>query len=110
MPLFCSICSNLMVVSTTADTFLFKCNKCETTEEPTDKDSLRYEDVSGINLVVYKAILLNAGKDSVNPKVKKQCECGNDKVRQVRLGSEMKLINTCIDCGKQWLDGTKETD
>jgi hypothetical protein len=99
-----------MNIVTTADTFLFKCNKCETTEEPTDKDSLRYEDVSGTNLVVYKAILLNAGRDPVNPKVKKQCDCGNYIVRQVRLGNEMKLINTCTDCNNQWLDGTKDTD
>ena len=110
MPLFCPTCSNLMNIVTTADTFVFKCDKCETVEIPNDKDTLRYDNVSDTNLVVYKAILLNAGKDPVNPKVKKQCECGNDRTRQVRLGSELKLINTCIECGNQWLDGTKDTD
>ena len=110
MSLFCKICSNLMFVSTTYDTFLFKCNKCENTEIPTELDTLRYENVTGTNLVVYKSILLNAGKDPVNPKVKKNCECGNNIVTQVRLGSELKLINTCVKCNKQWVDGTKDTD
>jgi len=110
MPLFCKICSNLMNVSTTYNTFLFKCNKCENVETPNEYDNLRYESVTGTNLVVYKSILLNAGKDSVNPKVKKICECGNNIVTQVRLGNELKLINTCIKCNKQWVDGTNETD
>jgi DNA-directed RNA polymerase subunit M/transcription elongation factor TFIIS len=99
-----------MTVSTPYDTFLFKCNKCENIEIPNNNDTLRYENVSGTNLVVYKSILLNAGKDPANPKVKKNCECGNDIVTQVRLGNELKLINTCIKCNKQWVDGTKELD
>ncbi len=110
MPLFCSICQNLLTVSTTADSFLFKCNKCERTEQPSDTDSLRYEDVSGINFTIYGAILRNAGKDPVNPKVAKKCTCGNLTARQVRLGSEMKLINTCIKCNEQWIDGTREAE
>ena len=110
MPLFCSTCLNLMEIVTSSDSFVFRCNKCEKTEIPNDKDSLRYEMNTGTNLVVYKSILSKAGKDPVNPKVKKICDCGYDKARQVRLGSEMKLINTCIECNRQWLDGTKETD
>jgi hypothetical protein len=43
----------------------------------------------------------------MNPKVKKECSCGSDVVRQVRLGEDMKLINTCINCNKQWLEGTE---
>lgn len=110
MPLFCEICSNLLTVSTTSDSFLFVCNKCFTTVTPTEKDSLRYEDVAGTDLVIYKAILLNAGQDPVNPKVRKSCACGYKIARQVRLGREMKLINTCIKCNKQWIDGTLKTD
>ena len=110
MPLFCSICQNLLVVSTTADTFHFKCVKCESVEKPDERDTLRYENISGTNLTSYKAILLTAGKDPVNPKVRRECKCGSNVVRQVRLGNEMRLINTCISCNDQWLDGTRETD
>jgi DNA-directed RNA polymerase subunit M/transcription elongation factor TFIIS len=110
MPLFCTKCSNLLTISTTADSFLFVCSKCGTVETTNEKDSLRYEDVTGTDLIIYKAILLNAGQDPVNPKVKKQCTCGYKIVKQVRLGRELKLINTCTKCNKQWLDGTLETD
>ena len=106
MPLFCSNCNNLMVITTTADTFNYKCNSCYNIELPTNEDSLVYKDVTGINLTVYKSILYNAGKDPVNPKVQRLCKCGNEFARQVRLGTEMKLINTCTVCSEQWLDGT----
>jgi DNA-directed RNA polymerase subunit M/transcription elongation factor TFIIS len=108
MPLFCSTCNNLLLQITTADEFHFKCAKCETIEEPTDKDSLRYEDVKGTNLTVYREILLTSGKDSVNPIVEKTCKCGHNRVRQVRLGQEMKLINTCIKCNEQWLESMSD--
>jgi DNA-directed RNA polymerase subunit M/transcription elongation factor TFIIS len=108
MPLFCSNCSNLLLVVTTSDQFHFKCSKCETTEEPNVSDSLRFEDVSGTNLGGYKDILLVAGRDPVNPKVDKSCSCGHNRARQVRLGKEMKLINTCIKCNNQWLEGTTD--
>jgi DNA-directed RNA polymerase subunit M/transcription elongation factor TFIIS len=110
MSVLCNICGNLLTNSTSAESFLFICNKCSTTTKPSDKDTLRYEDVTGTDLIVYKAILLNAGQDPVNPKVKKQCSCGYNIVKQVRLGREMKLINTCIKCNNQWLDGTLDTD
>lgn len=110
MPLFCKTCSNLLVVVTTSDKFHFKCSKCEIIEDPDEKDTLRYEDLTGTNLAVYREILLTAGNDPVNPKVEKTCDCGSDRVRQVRLGKELKLINTCISCNAQWLEGTKETD
>jgi DNA-directed RNA polymerase subunit M/transcription elongation factor TFIIS len=95
---------------TTADTFKYQCSKCVSFEIPSNKDTLVYEDVIGTNLTIYKAILHNAGKDPVNPKVRRHCKCGNQFAKQVRLGHEMKLINTCTTCGNQWLDGTHETD
>ena len=104
MSLFCKSCNNLLIVSTTADLFHFKCVKCELVEVPSDADSLRYEEVSGTNFTIYGSILRNAGLDPVNPKVEKKCTCGNSIVRQVRLGSEMRLINTCTKCNKQWID------
>lgn len=110
MPLFCSTCRNLMTIITTADTFHYQCNKCASFETPSDKDTLVYENVSGTNLTIYKSILFNAGKDPVNPKVRRTCKCGNLFAKQVRLGNEMRLINTCTSCSDQWLEGTRDTD
>ncbi len=110
MSLFCDNCHNLLIMVTTADTFNFKCNKCELTKEPNEYDYKVYESVSGTNLDIFRSLLAYAGKDPVNPKVNKKCKCGNNIVKQVRLGNEMKLVNTCVKCDKQWLDGTINTD
>ncbi len=110
MPLFCSTCRNLMAITTTADSFKYQCRKCMHFEMPSARDTLVYENVVGTNLTIYKPILYNAGKDPVNPKVYRMCKCGNKFARQVRLGSEMRLINTCTECSDQWLDGTREND
>lgn len=99
-----------MTIATTADEFHYQCNKCMTVEKPANKDTLVFEDVTGTNLIIYKSILKNAGRDPVNPKVLRKCSCGSKFAKQVRLGNEMKLINTCIACGEQWLDGTRDTD
>ncbi len=99
-----------MTIATTADEFHYQCSKCMTFEKPSDKDTLVYEDVTGTNLIIYKSILKNAGLDPVNPKVFRKCKCGSRFAKQVRLGSEMKLINTCVLCAEQWLDGTRDTD
>jgi DNA-directed RNA polymerase subunit M/transcription elongation factor TFIIS len=111
MPLFCTSCNNLLVVSTTMDSFYFKCNKCEKIEQPNELDSLRYEDVSGTNYSTHGTILRNAANDPVNPKVAKLCNnCGNKTARQIRLGNDMRIINTCIKCNEQWIDGTRDNE
>lgn len=110
MSLFCDNCRNLLTMVTTADTFDFKCNKCELIKEPKITDYKVYESLSGTNLDIFRSLLAYAGKDPVNPKVVKKCKCGNNIVKQVRLGNEMKLVNTCVKCNKQWLDGTMPTD
>lgn len=107
MPLFCSACSNLLMVITRADSFYFNCSNCHQTYMPDESDTLRYEEINNSKFLNYKTILQNAGRDPMNPKVKKECSCGSDVVRQVRLGEDMKLINTCINCNKQWLEGTE---
>lgn len=106
MKLFCTICNNLLVVNTSADDFYFKCNKCYQIYKPDESDTLHYEDIKGTNLIIYKTILQNAGKDPVNPKIYKDCTCGNNIVRQVRLGDALQLINICIKCDKKWLEST----
>jgi DNA-directed RNA polymerase subunit M/transcription elongation factor TFIIS len=106
MPLFCEICSNLLSVITTADTFHFRCMKCKKDYMPVDEDTLRYEQIKGTNLIIYKTILQNADKDPVNPKVENHCnKCGHNIVRQVRLGNDMRLINVCIKCSNKWIEG-----
>lgn len=108
MPLFCTICDNLLSVITTSDEFYFKCIKCNKKFDYDASDTLRYEEVSGTNLLIYKTILQHAGQDPVNPKVLKQCDCGEKIIRQVRLGDDMKLINVCPTCDKQWVEGTHD--
>lgn len=106
MPRFCETCNNLLSVIATSDEFYFKCIKCQLTYRPSEDDSLRFESTKGTNLIVYKTILKNAGRDPVNPKVRKPCDgCASTIVRQVRLGDDMRLINICINCDKQWIEG-----
>jgi DNA-directed RNA polymerase subunit M/transcription elongation factor TFIIS len=99
--IFCKICNNLLAYITTADESYFKCNKCQQIYQPEEKDSLRYED-SGAE-PIYGVILKYAGQDPVNPKVYAKCEkCNNEIAKQVRIGSDMKLINVCTKCNFQW--------
>lgn len=109
MPLFCGVCNNLLSVITLSDNFYFRCMKCYKTYKPNDADTLRFEEIKGTNLLVYKTILKTAGKDPVNPKVKVECKkCHNDIAKQVRLGEDMRLINICVNCDNQWIEGTDE--
>jgi DNA-directed RNA polymerase subunit M/transcription elongation factor TFIIS len=109
MPLFCKTCDNLLSVIATSSEFYFKCIKCQTIYDPDNYDTLRHENIKGTNLIIYKTILQNAGRDPVNPKVKKDCTtCRNNIVRQVRLGEDMRLINICTKCDKQWIEGLEK--
>lgn len=111
MPLFCQICDNLLNVVTTSDEFYYKCINCQQAYKPNNNDSLRYEDIKGTNLIIYKTILQNAGQDPVNPKVYKDCKkCKNTIAKQVRLGDDLRLINICTNCNNQWLEGIDEQD
>lgn len=109
MSLFCNSCGNILYEITSSDGFLFRCNNCSKTYEPTAADTLRYEEVRGTSLIMYKTLLQNAADDPVNPKCFKDCKkCENNLVRQVRLGEDMKLINICIKCKNTWLDSVEE--
>lgn len=104
MSQFCTACRNLLVDITTNDEYYRKCLKCHIVYELKDNDSMRLEEVRGANLVMYQTMLQNAGKDQVNPKVKKQCiKCPNNILRQARVGVNMQLINICIKCDYKWL-------
>ncbi len=108
MPLFCDICNNLLNIISTADSFHFQCSSCLENYQSTVDDSLRYENIRGTNLVMYQTILSTADKDPMNPKVYKDCSCGSKIVRQVRLNKDMRLVNACISCGKQWIEGSED--
>lgn len=107
---FCSQCSNLMVSITSANSFRFQCVKCAIMAEPKDEDTLLYSASSGTNLTIYRSIVEKAAKDPVNPKVEKKCSCGNNIARQIRLGSEMILMNVCTRCENQWIEGSRDID
>jgi len=108
MPLFCKICNNLLNDITTANEFYFKCFRCQQIYSSNDVDSLKYEDVKGIKYTIYKTLLSHAKDDPVNPKVYKDCKCGNNIVKQVRIGDDLRLINVCTKCNHQWIEGIEE--
>jgi len=92
-------------------TFAFTCDICVTTIEPTPVDTLQFQSTRVQNYGPYKAILEKAGDDPVNPKAYRKCaKCSATIARQVRIGSELRLINTCMKCKHAWIDGTQETD
>lgn len=110
MPLFCR-CSTKLDRITTSDSLFFKCAKCQHSEVATAADTMVFKEEKGTNLIMYKTILQNAGRDPVNPKVLKQCpQCPNKIAKQVRLGEQLRLINICTNpsCGKQWIEGFGE--
>ncbi len=106
--LFCKICANLLSVITSAEVFTFKCNKCQESYQPSEKDTLRYEEIIGSELSIHKTILLNAASDPVNLKVYKNCKCGGKIAKQVRLGSDMKVINICVTCNRKWYESAED--
>lgn len=105
MLLFCTSCNNLLSLVTTASDASYHCTECNLYIPLSDNDSLIHEEVSGDNLIVFRSILATAADDPVNPKVVKVCDkCGGDRARQIQLGSEMKLVNSCLTCRHQWLE------
>lgn len=106
MPLFCKTCNNLLSSITRADTFYFKCVSCKETYQPEPEDTLRFEEIKGTNLSIYKTLLHHAGEDPVNPKIYTNCtKCGNNIAKYVQLGDDMRQINICTNCYKQWIEG-----
>lgn len=102
--LFCSTCNNLLNIITSSSSFYFKCDRCAKNYEPTDDDSLRFDQTKETDFLIYKSILRNAGKDPVNPKYNEKChKCENSIVKRVMLGNEMRLISVCTKCSTQWV-------
>jgi DNA-directed RNA polymerase subunit M/transcription elongation factor TFIIS len=104
MKYFCDNCNNLLCVNTHNDELTFKCLTCFTTYKSEPDDSLRYEETTGGNLIIFQTILNNAKNDPLNIKEYIPCpKCKHHITKQVRLGNELRLINVCESCGFQWI-------
>jgi len=102
---FCSDCSNLLTVNSTADNLYNICIQCQKRFEIAPVNTLRFEETRGDDLAIYKTLFQYMAKDQTNPIVKKDCKCGHHLVRQMRMGTDMRLINACMKCGDKWLEG-----
>lgn len=104
--MFCKICNNLLVDICTADIFKYQCMQCSVIYEPTAEDTLRYDDIKDTNLIIYQTMLQNTNEDPVNNKAYADCKCGYKIVSQIRLNENMRIINTCLKCKAQWIEGS----
>ena len=99
--MFCQICANLLEVDTVNDQLKFTCMSCHSRYDATDDDSLRYEEVKGSDIAIFKKILEKIAEDPANPKIFRDCKspkCGGNIAKYVRLGDEMKVVYSCIKC------------
>ena len=96
---FCQYCRNLLEVDILNDQLRFNCMGCNSHYSATDDDSLRFEEVKGSNISIFKKILEKIPEDPLNPKMYKDCKCGGGMAKFVRLGNDMKLVYSCISCG-----------
>lgn len=101
--MFCKICSNLLAVDFVNDRLVFACMSCQSRYEANDDDSLRYEEIKGSDIAIFKKILEKIGDDPVNPKLYRECsdkKCGGTVSKYVRLGDELKMVYCCLKCGE----------
>lgn len=104
MKYFCDNCNNLLSVNTHNESLTFKCLTCYAVYKSDPDDSLRYEETTEGNLIIFQTILNNAKKDPLNIKERISCpKCKHYITKQVRLGNELRLINICEKCGFQWI-------
>lgn len=97
--LYCSVCQNLLGVDIVNDTLIFICASCQSRYEAKDDDSLRYEEVKGSDIAIFKKILEKIADDPANPKVYRECnKCKHNIAKYVRLGEDMKLVYSCLNC------------
>ena len=104
--LFCNKCNNMLNKITGPFLFEFICEQCNERRKPNENDFLIYEDGQNINLVASNNILRHATSDLTNEKVHIKGGCARCKhgfARRVRIGADMRLIDTCIKCKHQIL-------
>lgn len=99
MKLYCEICSNLLDVDIVNDNLIFICASCQSRYEAQPDDSLRYEEIKGSDIAIFKKILEKITDDPVNPKIKRECKkCKHPISKYVRLGEELKMVYSCVKC------------
>ena len=106
MKYFCDHCNNLLSATTTNDELMYMCMTCYASYNSNDDDTLRYEETTGGNLIIFQTILKQASGDPVNLKEYVTCpKCKHKIAKRVRLGAEMRLINVCDNskCRFQWI-------
>jgi hypothetical protein len=83
------------------------CNSCHSQYEAVASDTLRYEYVKEPDVMIFETILNKAGEDPVTIKAHQRCvnaKCGNEIIKQVRIGADLRLYNICVKCNAQWLN------
>lgn len=99
--MFCNICANLLTVDIVNDNLVFICQSCQSRYEATDDDSLRYEEVKGSDIAIFKKILEKIAEDPANPKTYRECkvkDCGGKIAKYVSLGEDLKRVYSCVKC------------
>jgi DNA-directed RNA polymerase subunit M/transcription elongation factor TFIIS len=77
---------------------------CYTVYKSEADDTLRYEETTGGNLIIFQTILNEAVNDPVNIKERITCpKCKHGIAKTVRLGGELRLIYICEKCKFQWI-------
>jgi len=107
MAKFCEICENLLSSNFTNDKITFKCNVCHIDYASNNIDTLRRERIKESDINIFSKILDKAIDDPAT--IKAYLKCKNDKctgtvVKQVRVGTDMRLYNVCTTCKIQWLN------
>jgi DNA-directed RNA polymerase subunit M/transcription elongation factor TFIIS len=102
---FCNYCNNLLYTRFSNDELLFTCMSCYINFPYNESDTLRYSRTKENNVVIFEKILYKAVDDPSTLKKNMECvKCDNNIVKQVRIGSDMKLFNICTKCKTQWLN------
>lgn len=109
---FCRICHSLLLKITTADMFIFRCDKCKIEVQPKPEDTILYESKNTNNLNTYAPLLYKATEDPLNPKVtdKKCKKCGHQVITQVVLPINMVKMNICDKCRNSWAESAEDRD
>lgn len=107
MAKFCEICENLLSSNFANDKITFTCNVCHIAYASNASDTLRRERIKESDINIFSKILDKAIDDPAT--IKAHLKCKNDKcsstvVKQVRVGTDMRLYNICTICKIQWLN------
>ncbi len=106
---FCRVCHSLLLKITTADMFIFRCEKCKIDVQPKAEDTILFETKNVDNLNIYGPLLYKATEDNLNPKVThKQCKrCGHKVVTEIVLQVNISKMNICDKCRFGWPESSE---